>query len=55
MSECTFNPMINHEYEYSAARDEDFYVGVPKGFRVIYCQRLNLTQNVFFKVKGFSL
>ena len=26
--------MLNHEYEYSAQRDEDFYVGVPKGYRV---------------------
>jgi len=40
LSHCTFEPRLNHEYEESSMRGQDFYEGVPKGFKRVV-ERLN--------------
>ena len=35
LSHCTFEPKLNKKYEYSEVRYQDFYEGVPNGFKVV--------------------
>jgi hypothetical protein len=45
MQDCTFQPRLNAEYDYSNERNRDFYEGVPNGYKVKIINQIELLES----------